>query len=46
MLLTALLPAPPTPKTTMRGFSSVARGADKEIAMGFIILTNGLPTGI
>jgi hypothetical protein len=35
MLLTALPPAPPTPNTTMRGFNSVVRGADSEIAMEF-----------
>jgi hypothetical protein len=38
MLLTALPPAPPTPNTTMRGFNSVVRGAESEIAMGLLFL--------
>jgi hypothetical protein len=38
MLLTALQPPPPTPKTQMRGFSSVAFGADREMAMDFVLL--------
>jgi hypothetical protein len=40
MLLTALPPAPPTPNTTMRGFNSVVRGAESEIAMGLMFLAD------
>ena len=36
MLTTALPPAPPTPKTTIRGFNSVARGAERAIVMGLL----------
>ena len=38
MLLTALPPAPPIPNTTIRGFSSVALGAEREIAIAPSIL--------
>ena len=38
MLLTALPPAPPTPNTTIRGFSSVSRGAVNAIAIGPCVL--------
>jgi hypothetical protein len=42
ILLTALPPAPPTPNTTMRGLSSVARGAVSEIAMELCVLAKTL----
>ena len=40
MLLTALPPAPPTPKTVIFGFSSLMSGIFRLIVMALVVLTH------